>query len=105
MKINSSDLSDFKLTENDKKENENEDKKILTKLENPKGLNANKELKFDGYFNPSDFKYLAVLGEGEFGKIYLSQWVNKDNKFYAMKIENFNTLEESINVIYHCLFF
>ena len=96
MKINSSDLSDFKLTENDKKENENEDKKILTKLENPKDLNANKELKFDGYFNPSDFKYLAVLGEGEFGKIYLAQWVNKDNKFYAMKIENFNTLEESI---------
>ena len=94
--INNNNISEFKITENDKNTNEDENQKIVNKPKEPKDLNINKELKYDEYFNPSDFKYLGVLGEGEFGKIYLAQWVNRDNKFYAMKIEKFNTLEESL---------
>ena len=46
------------------------------------------------YFNPEEFKYIGVIGEGEYGKTYLVQWVKKDNQYYAMKIEIFQTREE-----------
>ena len=38
--------------------------------------------------NPQNYKYLGVMGEGEYGKIYLTQSI-KDNQYYAMKIETF----------------
>ena len=46
------------------------------------------------YFNPNDFKMLQVLGEGEYGKIYLVQWIKNNNQYYAMKKEIFTNEEE-----------
>ena len=46
------------------------------------------------HFKPNDFKYLGVIGKGEYGKIYLVQWKTNDNQFYAMKYEKFNDFEE-----------
>ena len=45
-------------------------------------------------FNPEDFRYLGILGEGEFSKIYLVEPRNNDNFYYSMKIETYNTREE-----------
>ena len=54
---------------------------------------------YTGYhFKPSDFKYIGVLGEGEYGKIYLVQWIKNDNQFYAMKIEKYEYIEEIKNI-------
>ena len=64
-----------------------QDTKILQKEE------KSSELSEDN-FSPDDFKYFGVLGEGEFGKIYLAKWINKDNLYYSMKIETFSTKEE-----------
>ena len=50
--------------------------------------------KSETYFNPNDFKILEVLGEGEYGKIYLVQWVYNNNQYYAMKKEIFTNEEE-----------
>ena len=44
--------------------------------------------------NPQNYKYLGVMGEGEFGKIYLTQSI-KDNQYYAMKIETFKNRGEA----------
>jgi serine/threonine protein kinase len=46
--------------------------------------------------NPDDFQYLDILGEGEFGKIYLVKRIKKDNFYYSMKIETFDSKEEAI---------
>ena len=50
--------------------------------------------RIENNFNPKDFKYIGVMGEGEFGRIYLAQWVKKDNQLYAMKIEIFQSRGE-----------
>ena len=44
--------------------------------------------------NPQDYKYFGVMGEGEYGKIYLTQSM-KDNQYYAMKIETFKNRGEA----------
>jgi serine/threonine protein kinase len=43
---------------------------------------------------PQNYKYLQVIGEGEYGKIYLTQSM-KDNQYYAMKIETFKNRGEA----------
>lgn len=76
--------------------------KIISMIENKKNIIS----KYINYplqltkreefcFNPNDFKYLYVLGNGEYGKIYLVQWETNDNQFYAMKYEKFKSLEEA----------
>ena len=47
------------------------------------------------HFKPNDFKYLGVIGKGEYGKIFLVQWVANNNQFYAMKYEKFKDYEEA----------
>ena len=49
----------------------------------------NSKEKSEFLLNPDSFKYLGIIGEGEFGKIYLAQNV-LDNQYYAMKIEVFD---------------
>ena len=76
-----------------------EDKKILNKsLENDilRKLRENFNLhqKTEEHFNPNDFKYLQVLGEGEFGKIYLVQSIKDYNQYYAIKKEEYTSIEE-----------
>ena len=44
--------------------------------------------------NPQDYKYFGVMGEGEYGKIYLTQSM-KDNQYYAIKIETFKNRGEA----------
>ena len=44
--------------------------------------------------DPQNYKYLQVIGEGEYGKIYLTQSM-KDNQYYAMKIETFKNRGEA----------
>ena len=50
------------------------------------------------HFQPNDFEYIGILGEGEYGKIYLVQWVKNDNQLYAMKIEKYKYYEEINNI-------
>ena len=50
------------------------------------------ELQF--VLDPQNYKYLGVMGEGEYGKIYLAQSI-KDNQYYAMKIETFKNRGEA----------
>ena len=57
-------------------------KTFQTPLENPTE-------KSEFLLNPDSFKYLGVIGEGEYGKIYLAQNIF-DNQYYAMKIEIFD---------------
>ena len=49
----------------------------------------NSSEKSEFLINPDSFKYLGVIGEGEYGKIYLAQNI-MDNQYYAMKIEIFD---------------
>ena len=75
-----------------------EDKKLLIKSTQLSNFNKIRELfkleKSQESFNPNDFIYINIIGEGEFGKIYLAQ--NKtDNQYYAMKIEVFKRREEA----------
>ena len=51
----------------------------------------------EGYFNPDDFQFLQVIGEGEFGEIFLVKWVKNDNQYYAMKKEKYQTIAEAKN--------
>lgn len=44
--------------------------------------------------NPDSYKYLGVIGEGEYGKIYLAQNI-EDNQYYAMKIQIFENRGEA----------
>ena len=74
--------------------------KIISSFENKNDLfttNYIESIPLDTgiHFNPNDFKYLGVIGEGEFGKIYLVQWINNDNQFYAMKLEKFKDYEDT----------
>ena len=93
------------LLKNNKKSPEFIFNKIISSFENKKQLITSNNIKpvsqniYSGYhFNPSDFKYLGVLGEGEYGKIYLVQWINNDNQLYAMKVEKYEYLEEINNI-------
>ena len=47
------------------------------------------------FINPNDFKYLSIIGEGEYGKIYWVQNINNPNEYYAMKVEIFQNLENA----------
>ena len=78
------------------------DKKPLNKSLEPnsfKKLRAQFNLmeKPEGYFNPDDFQFLQVIGEGEFGEIFLVKWVKNDNQYYAMKKEKYQTIAEAKN--------
>ena len=93
------------FTKNYKRSSEFIFNKIISSLEKPNEVitsNNNKPINkniYTGYnFKPSDFKYLGVLGEGEYGKIYLVQWVKNDNQLYAMKIEKYEYFEEAKNI-------
>ena len=46
-----------------------------------------------GDFNTAEFILINSIGEGSFGKIYCVQWI-KNNKLYAMKKLDIQTLEE-----------
>ena len=46
-----------------------------------------------GDFNTAEFILINSIGEGSFGKIYCVQWI-KNNKLYAMKKLNIQSLEE-----------
>ena len=91
------------LEEKEKDKNtKTKEKKLVTKSarqNNTKMTKIKEELnlqkKTEQYFNPKDFKYFEVMGKGEYGKIYLAQWVKKDNQYYAMKIETFKEKEEA----------
>ena len=76
--------------------------KIISLIESknkliPKNIRTplNQKEKIGIQFNPNDFKYLGIIGEGEYGKIYLVQWITNNNQFYAMKYEKFKDLEEA----------
>ena len=76
--------------------------KIISLIESknkliPKSIRTpiNQKEKIGIQFNPNDFKYLGIIGEGEYGKIYLVQWIANNNQFYAMKYEKFKDLEEA----------
>ena len=93
------------FTKNYKRSSEFIFNKIISSLEKPNEIityTNNKPINkniYTGYnFKPSDFKYLGVLGEGEYGKIYLVQWVKNDNQLYAMKIEKYEYFEEAKNI-------
>ena len=67
-------------------------KNVVTKnISHPLEKNIDKGI----HFNPNDFKYLGVIGRGEYGKIYLVQWVANNNQFYAMKYEKFKNFEDA----------
>ena len=76
--------------------------KIISLIESknkliPKSIRTplNQKEKIGIQLNPNDFKYLGIIGEGEYGKIYLVQWITNNNQFYAMKYEKFKDLEEA----------
>ena len=66
-------------------------KKIKKSFQTP--AEKSKE-KSEFLLNPDSFKYLGVIGEGEYGKIYLAQNI-MDNQYYAMKIEVFDNRGEA----------
>ena len=70
---------------------ENKNKLIYKKPNYP----SDKSIDIRYYFKPNDFKYLGIIGKGEYGKIYLVQWVANNNQFYAMKYEKFKDFEEA----------
>ena len=70
---------------------ENKNKLISKSIKTP--MNHKGEIGIQ--FNPNDFKYLGIIGKGEYGKIYLVQWITNNNQFYAMKYEKFKDLEEA----------
>ena len=72
-------------------------KNLLIKSVQPNNLQQIKELFKSGQineeqFNPNDFNYISIIGEGEFGKIFLAQKKN-DNQYYAIKLEIFKKIE------------
>lgn len=75
-----------------------ENKNLLVKSVQQSHFNKIKELfknedeKPDS-LNPNGFIYISIIGEGEFGKIYLTQ-KKSDSQFYAMKIEILKSIEE-----------
>ena len=76
--------------------------KLISLIENKNGIISsyvmhplNKQNNSQIQFHPTDFKYLGVIGTGEYGKIYLVQWINNDNQFYALKYEKFKEFEEA----------
>ena len=88
------------FSKNNENDSENIFNKIISSFENKNDLfttNYINTIPMDTriHFNPNDFKYLGAIGEGEYGKIYLVQWINNDNQFYAMKLEKFNDYEDT----------
>ena len=88
------------LLKNNENTSENIFNKIISSFENKNDLITKDYIQsipidIGINFNPNDFHYLGVIGEGEYGKIYLVQWINNDNQFYAMKLEKFNEYEET----------
>ena len=76
--------------------------KIISLIENKNKItssnamhNLNQQNNDQIQFNPNDFKYLDVIGTGEYGKIYLVQWITYDNQFYALKYEKFKEYEDA----------
>ena len=68
----------------------NKDKQIFNKIKKSfQTTLENSKEKSEFLLNPDSFKYLGIIGEGEYGKIYLAQNIF-DNQYYAMKIEIFD---------------
>ena len=68
----------------------NKDKQIFNKIKKSfQTTLENSKEKSEFLLNPDSFKYLGIIGEGEYGKIYLAQNI-LDNQYYAMKIEIFD---------------
>ena len=83
-------ISSNKKPKNEIKEkNEKNEKKIVT----IKQLFTNLDPKPN--FDPSEFKIIKNIGEGAYGKIYITQWT-RNNKKYAMKKELIKT-NEAVN--------
>ena len=94
-KINNNDKNQSKDIKNEIKI---EEKKEPIKSLEEKDLDKKEDIplvqqKSEELFNPNDFQLLAVLGEGEYGKIYLTQKIKGDNKISVIIDFNITMLD------------